>query len=361
MRVAILGAGVIGSAIAYYLALRGIGALIIERTGVACAASGKSGGFLARDWCRGQAQEALAEFSFDLHTDLAAGFGDAYGYRRVDTFAAATSERRARAPRAGGAPAAWMDGTYALQQLGDTNSTAQLHPARFTETLLDAACDQGARLHKGTVEEIVTQAGKVSAVMVDGKRIAVDRVVVAMGPWSVLAAQWLPLPAVYGLKGYSIVLRPTAPLPAHALFLDHEDEAGETHAPELITRADGDVYVCGFSDTAALPLSPADVSVDDQACDRLAEMAAGVSSRLQGASVVARQACYRPICEDAMPLIGAIPDTEGAYVATGHNCWGMLNAPGTGYAVAELITQADTTVPMVSALGPARLGTLRFA
>ena len=62
-----------------------------------------------------------------------------------------------------------------------------------------------------------------------------------------------------------------------------------------------------------------------------------------------------------MPLIGAIPDIEGAYVATGHNCWGMLNAPGTGYAIAELITQTDTTVPMVSALGPARLGTLRFA
>ena len=44
---------------------------MIERTGVACAASGKSGGFLARDWCDGTPVQALARRSFDLHAELA--------------------------------------------------------------------------------------------------------------------------------------------------------------------------------------------------------------------------------------------------------------------------------------------------
>lgn len=39
-RVVICGAGVIGAAIAYYLSLNGVAPTIIERTGVACAASG---------------------------------------------------------------------------------------------------------------------------------------------------------------------------------------------------------------------------------------------------------------------------------------------------------------------------------
>ena len=39
-RVVICGGGVIGSAIAYFLSLRGVAATIIERTEVACAASG---------------------------------------------------------------------------------------------------------------------------------------------------------------------------------------------------------------------------------------------------------------------------------------------------------------------------------
>ena len=51
MNVIIIGAGVIGSAIAYYLSRKGIEATVIERCDTACAASGKSGGFLARDLC----------------------------------------------------------------------------------------------------------------------------------------------------------------------------------------------------------------------------------------------------------------------------------------------------------------------
>ena len=53
MRVVVCGAGVIGAAVAYYLSLRGVAATVVERAGVACAASGKSGGFPARDWCDG--------------------------------------------------------------------------------------------------------------------------------------------------------------------------------------------------------------------------------------------------------------------------------------------------------------------
>jgi hypothetical protein len=32
---------------------------------------------------------------------------------------------------------------------------------------------------------------------------------------------------------------------------------------------------------------------------------------------------------DGVPAIGALPGVAGAYVATGHSCWGILNAPAT--------------------------------
>ena len=86
MNVVILGGGVIGSAIAYYLSRKGLPATVIERCEIACAASGKSGGLLARDWCAGQLQEPLALLSFDLHTDLPGELSQDYGYRRVDTY-----------------------------------------------------------------------------------------------------------------------------------------------------------------------------------------------------------------------------------------------------------------------------------
>ena len=52
MRVLICGGGVIGASIAYFLSRKGVEPVVIERTGIACAASGKSGGFLALDWVR---------------------------------------------------------------------------------------------------------------------------------------------------------------------------------------------------------------------------------------------------------------------------------------------------------------------
>ena len=46
-----------------------------------------------------------------------------------------------------------------------------------------------------------------------------DAVVIAMGPWSILAAKWLPLPPVFGLKGHSLVFQTGATIPPEALFL----------------------------------------------------------------------------------------------------------------------------------------------
>jgi glycine/D-amino acid oxidase-like deaminating enzyme len=60
MRVVICGGGVIGASLAYFLSLKQAEVVVVERSGVACAASGKSGGFLALDWCDGTPLAALA-------------------------------------------------------------------------------------------------------------------------------------------------------------------------------------------------------------------------------------------------------------------------------------------------------------
>src|SRR3954470_12714893 len=72
MRVVICGGGGIGACTAYFLALREVEVIVVERTGVACAASGKSGGFLALDWCDGSPPAGLARRSLKLHARLAA-------------------------------------------------------------------------------------------------------------------------------------------------------------------------------------------------------------------------------------------------------------------------------------------------
>ena len=102
MRVLICGGGVIGTSIAYFLSRRDIEPVVIERTGIANAASGKSGGFLALDWCDGSPMEPLARRSFGLHAEA----------RRADRRRLGlppgrhARRRRQRAPRRGLLPTA---------------------------------------------------------------------------------------------------------------------------------------------------------------------------------------------------------------------------------------------------------------
>src|ERR1700739_4569667 len=91
-RIVICGGGAIGAAIAYFLARRGARPIVLERHAIAGSASGKSGGFLARDWCRGSALDRLARRSFDLHAELSAELGDPWGYRRLTTYGGYAAE-----------------------------------------------------------------------------------------------------------------------------------------------------------------------------------------------------------------------------------------------------------------------------
>src|ERR1044071_3506763 len=91
--VVVCGAGVVGASVAYFLARRGVAVTVVERSGVACAASGKSGGFLALDWGDDSRRGTLARASFALHAELATELKTDYGYRRMDTFMLAARER----------------------------------------------------------------------------------------------------------------------------------------------------------------------------------------------------------------------------------------------------------------------------
>src|SRR5205807_9091853 len=196
---------------------------------------------------------------------------------------------------------------------------------------------------------------RVAGVEVDGGTTEGDAVVIAMGPWSILATAWLPLPGVFGLKGHSVVFATGSRIGAEALFLEYREASGETLTPEFFPRADGTTYVCAISTLEPVPVDPADVAPDEGAHARLEALCRNISPALAAAPIKARQACFRPVTEDGLPLIGALAGIEGAYVATGHSVWGMLNAPATGEAMSELILDGASRRVDLAPFAPERL------
>jgi glycine/D-amino acid oxidase-like deaminating enzyme len=293
MRVLICGGGVMGASIAYFLSRRGVAATVIERTGLACAASGKAGGFLALDWCDGTPLQALARRSFALHAQLAEEIGGDWGYRRLTTYSGAAPGRR----RDHAYEIDWLAEHVAVnQRLGSTETTVQVHPGRFTTALMRAAQARGAELHHGCVTGVVRRRdGTVEGVEIDNALVEGDAVVIAMGPWSLLAVEWLPLPAVYGVKGHSLVFETGTKISADAVFLDYWSPFDAIRTPELFPRPDGTTYVCAISSEIPLPIDPAAVNPDPDAIERLEQMCRHLSPVLASAKIPARQACFRPV------------------------------------------------------------------
>jgi glycine/D-amino acid oxidase-like deaminating enzyme len=258
------------------------------------------------------------------------------------------------------APAAldWLSpGIVVSGHIGTPDTTASVHPRKFTSAMMRAAQKHGAQVRTGQVTGVVRRGTEstVKGVEVEGSVIEADAVVIAMGPWSGLAAEWLPLPDVFGQQSPSIVYDTGTDVPADALFLEYPETSGNDVTVEVFPRADGSTHVCAFSGGTSLPLDPADVTPESDVIARLRAICERLSPAFRAERIVAKQACFRPITRDFMPLIGRVPRTEGAYVATGHNVWGILNAPATGEALSDLIVDGKARTVDLAAFDPIRL------
>ncbi|KAL8473018.1 hypothetical protein ACS0TY_030021 [Phlomoides rotata] len=365
-RVVVCGGGVIGVCTAYFLSKKGAAVTLVEKSSIACAASGKAGGFLALDWCDGGPVSSLARASFNLHRTLAEQLNGAqlYGYRPVTTLSVTVTETTSSASTRKSGPnlPSWVDGpAKGPRTIGTTETTAQVHPQLFTKTLVSKAAEEyGLKVVIGKLKKVEVVEGAATAVVLeDGGVIEADAVVLALGPWTGKLSLLGSIFRVSGLKAHSIILEPKDPsaITPHALFLSYYPaEGGKPMDPEVYPRPTGEVYICGMSADADVPDDPEQITPVPESIRVLKNVAKSVSSHLvEGeATVKAEQACFLPCTDDSLPVIGQVPGVKGCYVATGHSCWGILNGPATGAAVSELVLDGHSTLVDLTPFNPAR-------
>jgi glycine/D-amino acid oxidase-like deaminating enzyme len=343
--IVIAGAGLHGAALAYYLTKRGEKPLLIEKHSVAAAASGKGGGFLARDWGDGGPTEALHRVSFALHAELAREL-NVESYRTLPVVSVTPGARSKRTKDL----VPWLDGEIAQASWMDRDGGAQVAPHELCSKLVEAAVAAGAQLLIGSVEGVEKNEGRVSGVVVAGahgrETVACSAFACTMGPWATRASEWFGLPIpMTGIRSTSIVFKaePGASVEPFALFCGEDDRFG-THL-EVYPRNSGEVYLCGLGGSehvtgerlCAGEFPPGEVHADPARVAAAARAFSQMSHRLGRPEPDASQACMRPCPPDAMPYMGAVPGLANAYVSAGHNCWGILWAPVSGKAMSELI------------------------
>ena len=364
-RVVICGAGVIGGSIAYYLAKRGVFATLIENDAIAAGASGAAAGLLTAP-VPSSSDNPMYEMQrrgFDMHVELSeslpAESGVDYGYAVTPrALLALTVEEEAAAQVAiaglteAGREARWID-LEELQRVsgwvdgGSALGAALLEPSarvdayRYTLALVTAAERMGATVRSGEVRGLETDGGRVTGVRVGDSMVEADAVVVAMGPWSAESGEWLGMPVpVEPLKGQIVKVLPSTALKEFSFGY------GGNYA---VVKEDGIVLLGTTEERVGF-----DRGVTTEARDKILEFGVGFASVLGSAELVEQTACLRPLSADLLPIMGAVPGLDGAFVATGHGRQGILQSPPSGKAIAELILDGKTETLDLTAFAPER-------
>ncbi|MGG1513927.1 glycine oxidase ThiO [Paenibacillus oryzisoli] len=350
--VLIVGGGVIGTSIAYYLAKKGASVTLLDRGRLGTEASSAAAGMLG---AQSEMEDDGALFQWArrsrsmfpaLSEELKALTGLDIGLVREGLLNVALSdvqeaELRARAlwQRAAGERAEWLDASAACE-LEPALSTrvrgalylpddGQVEAPKLAAAFAQAAITLGANVREfAPVSALLAEGGRVTGVMTPEGPLYSSCVVVAAGTWSGQLLQGIgaELP-MYPVKGECFSVLTPKPLLHKTLF---------TPGCYVVPKAGGRVLV-----GATVKPYSYDRKVSLAGLQLLMARAQELMPELAGAEWERAWSGLRPQSGDGLPYIGAVPQLAGLYTACGHYRNGILLSPITGQVMANLIAEGS--------------------
>lgn len=361
--VAIIGGGVIGCACAWLLARAGCSVALYERGRIAGEASGAAAGILAP---LAESHEAgpfatlavagLRAFAEEMPV-LAEESGIDPQYRLTGVLRLALADGDIAPLRAA---AAWQSTDVLGPRWVDADALArlepaltqsrgallseregQVRPALLTRALAAAAQRRGAQLHKFAEvagPALTDDAGAPGGAPAAGARRVLGirfqngdlqpagAVLLAGGAWSgALAGPAGDSVPVRPVKGQYAILSPVGAPLRRVVF---------GGAGYLVPRPDGTIYAGATMEEAGFDRR---VTLDGLAA--VLQIARSLAPGLAEAEVLATGAGLRPASRDGLPVLGAVPECAGLYVASGHFRNGVLLSLITARLLTSLLTK----------------------
>jgi glycine oxidase len=355
----VIGAGVIGCAIAWRLGQVGMRVVVVERGAVGAEASHAAGGMLAplaeaerRDDFFNLAVASLAIYA-DFARELKASSGIDVEYRDEGTlYLALTDEDEDEIERrwrwqcetglnvkrlsAGCAlklePALNRSLRFALKFPGDH----QVDNRRLTIALHAAARNAGVEFLTHTeAQELLTEssAGRTRIIGVATARgeIRAGAVVMAAGSWSSLLRCDEAQPfEIEPARGQMVAVETPATAARHVIY---------SRRGYLVPRLSGYLIAGSTTEHAGY-----DKRVTAGGIASIIKNAIEIMPCLADQTVIETWAGLRPRSPDDLPILGADPRVEGLIYATGHYRNGILLTPITAQAISEFIVKGESRV-----------------
>jgi glycine oxidase len=348
--IVIVGGGVIGCAIAYYLRKTGVDVVVVDAGEIGAEASSAAAGLLAPlGPLSGPGPYAdLLLTSFALYPSLVPELEEASGmrleYERTGSLRIVRDakhmpnlRKRMQAWQSFGLQMHWLTGEEARQReplLSPDVSAAvyvpeesQIRAPYVVQAFAQAAASRGAALYSSRrITGITRHSAKVTAVQTSqGEMIACNHLVIATGAWAAHCGEWLNITLpVSPQRGQMLALRQPSPPLRHIIF-------GE--AAYLSPKKDETIIVGATRDDAGF-----DRHATAGGIAWLLNTALRLAPSLENSAVDRLWTGLRPKSPDQHPILGPAPGWENVALAIGHGSVGILLSAITGQVMAELVT-----------------------
>jgi D-hydroxyproline dehydrogenase subunit beta len=367
--IAVIGAGIVGTACALEYARAGMRVAIVEREAIASGATGAAmGHVVVMD--DSPAQFALTTYSQSLWSELAASLPDSVEYYRPGTLWIASDDeemavvrRKHDAFTANRIPCELLDSVTLAEAEPNLRSPltgallvtndAVLHPQRAAEYLVAEALKLGTQLVTG---HSVLSASHGQITLDSGDTLHAGHIVNAAGS---LAPSVTPGTPVRKRKGHLILTEGYPGYARHQLvelgYLKsaHASET-DSVAFNIQPRLSGHLLI-----GSSRQYSSEKPALDQHILDAMIERAAFFMPSLPSLKTIRSWTGFRAATPDKLPLIGPTEDST-VLLATGHEGLGITTSLATARLLADHLLGRPSAIPIDPYL-PARITSLQEA
>lgn len=374
MRVAVIGAGVVGASVAYQLARRGVEVTVFDRHGPGVGTSSTTFGWINSHSKRPDAYHRLNVAGCEEHRRFAElDHPAARAYFRTgnvewaaDGAGAERLAARTAALDALGYPTQWLDPAQlraiepdvrlpeGVDRIAFFPLEGYVLPTALLAQLLGAACDHGAQVRFPIDVRAITPAAAGVTVTTSEESAEFDRVVCCTGRWTaeLAASAGVRVPMVDpGEPGGKAVgfLAYTAPAPVRLRRV--------LTTPGLSVRPDGGGRLVLQSLDLDADADPALPPAPDSATARTFEARLRrLLARCDAVPIVAVRVGQRSMPADGLPVVGFGDPDRRVYLAATHS--GMTLGPLLGRLAADELVD-DNAASLLADFRPGRLTGVR--
>ncbi|WP_170394260.1 NAD(P)/FAD-dependent oxidoreductase [Ruegeria arenilitoris] len=197
-------------------------------------------------------------------------------------------------------------------------------PGRYVKDLAAHVEDNGGKVIRAAVEDVVRDNGKVTGVRAGGTTISCDTAIITAGVWSGPLADQLGISVpLESERGYHLELVEPSAMPKSPVMV--------ASGKFVATPLEGRIRLAGIVEFGGLDAPPSKAPFELMRKNARAAFP-GVTWKDE-----VEWMGHRPAPADSIPVIGEVPGIDGAYMGFGHHHIGLTGGPKTGRLLAQMI------------------------